>query len=51
VSRDRRTKTCRTQRTPKGYEIPVPKRGDVERDLKKIAAPQRDRGREKKPNP
>jgi hypothetical protein len=25
------------QRTPKGHEIPVPKRGDVLRDLKKVA--------------
>jgi hypothetical protein len=28
-----------TQRTPKGHEIPVPKRGQVERDLKKLVAP------------
>jgi hypothetical protein len=26
-----------TQRTEKGLEIPVPKREDVERDLKKLA--------------
>ncbi len=26
-----------TQKTPKGHEIPVPKRGDVLRDLKKVA--------------
>ena len=29
------------QTTPKGVEIPVPKREDVLRDLKKIAAPHR----------
>jgi hypothetical protein len=28
-----------TQRTPKGYEIPVPKKADVLRDLKKVAKP------------
>jgi len=28
-----------TQKTPKGYEIPLPKRVDVERDLGKIAPP------------
>lgn len=25
------------QKTPKGHEIPVPKRGDVMRDLKNVA--------------
>ena len=25
------------QKTPKGHEIPVPKRGDFMRDLKKVA--------------
>jgi hypothetical protein len=44
-------KPPRKQRTPTGYEIPLPKRRDVERDLKKIAALQRDRDRAKKPNP
>jgi len=28
-----------TQRTEKGAEIPVPKRGDVFRDLEKVARP------------
>jgi hypothetical protein len=28
-----------TQRTPKGHEIPVPKRADFMRDLKKVAPP------------
>jgi hypothetical protein len=32
-----RQKQERKQKTPKGYEIPVPKRGEVERDLKKLA--------------
>lgn len=27
----------KTQKTPKGHEIPVPKRTDVLRDLKKVA--------------
>ncbi len=27
----------RKQKTPKGHEIPVPKRGDFLRDLKKVA--------------
>jgi hypothetical protein len=27
------------QKTPQGHEIPVPKREDVERDLKKLIAP------------
>jgi hypothetical protein len=30
-----------TQRTPKGAEIPVPEREDVERDLRKLIAPDR----------
>jgi hypothetical protein len=30
-----------TQRTPKGLEIPVPERADVERDLKKLVQPLR----------
>lgn len=30
-----------TQKTPKGVEIPVPKREDVERDLRKLIAPER----------
>ncbi len=29
----------RTQTTPRGVEIPVPKREDVLRDLKKVAPP------------
>ncbi len=29
-----------TQKTPKGHEIPVPKRKDVMKDLGKLAAPQ-----------
>lgn len=31
-----------TQTTPKGIEIPVPDREDVERDLRKLIAPDRD---------
>ncbi len=27
----------KTQKTPKGYEIPVPKRSEFIRDLKKVA--------------
>ncbi len=27
----------KTQKTPKGHEIPVPKRSDFLRDLKKVA--------------
>ena len=30
----------KTQTTPKGTEIPVPKRGDFFRDLRKVAEPQ-----------
>ena len=30
-----------TQKTPKGHEIPVPKRSDFMRDLKKVAKPKR----------
>jgi hypothetical protein len=30
-----------TQKTPKGAEIPIPKREDVERDLRKLIAPER----------
>lgn len=29
----------KTQTTPKGTEIPVPKRGHFQRDLHKLAAP------------
>ena len=29
----------KTQKTPKGHEIPVPTREDVLRDLKKVAKP------------
>lgn len=32
-----------TQTTPKGVEIPIPKRDDVLRDLKKISAPESER--------
>jgi hypothetical protein len=35
------------QRTPKGYEIPVPKRREVMRDFGKIVAPLRDPGPKK----
>jgi len=31
----------KTQTTPKGYAIPIPNRGDVFRDLKKAATPQK----------
>lgn len=31
-----------TQKTPKGYEIPVPRRRDVEKLLRRSAAPQPD---------
>jgi hypothetical protein len=30
-----------TQATPKGAQIPIPKRKDVERDLRKLIAPDR----------
>ena len=30
-----------TQKTPEGYEIPVPKREDFMRDLEKVAKPKR----------
>jgi len=30
---------AKTQKTPKGYEIPVPKKGDVFKVLKKAAQP------------
>ena len=30
-------KRRKTQKTPQGYEIPVPNRGDVARDLLKVA--------------
>jgi len=33
------------QRTPKGAEIPVPKRSDFLRDLKKATAPEKSRPR------
>ena len=36
-----------TQKTPKGYEVPVPKRSSVLRDFKRVVSPQRDRGRPK----
>ncbi len=32
-------KDARTERTPKGYEVPVPKRSEFFRNLKKIARP------------
>jgi hypothetical protein len=32
---------AKTQTTPKGEEIPIPKRGDFFSDLKKAAAPDR----------
>jgi hypothetical protein len=36
------------QKTPKGYEIPVPKRSQVLRDFAKIAAPLRSQDPPKK---
>jgi hypothetical protein len=36
------------QRTPKGQEIPIPKRSDFLRDLKKAAAPEKSRPRRPK---
>jgi hypothetical protein len=30
-----------TQKTPKGYEIPVPKRESALRDFRRVVAPQR----------
>jgi len=38
------------QKTPKGHEIPVPKRGDFFSDLKKAATPEKksDRGPKQK---
>ena len=37
---------AKTQKTKKGYEIPVPKRGDFLRDLKKAAEPDAQDGEE-----
>lgn len=37
-----------TQRTPKGYEIPVPKRREVLRDFGKIVGPPRSQDPPKK---
>lgn len=34
----------KTQKTPKGAEIPVPTRGEVYRDLEKVAKPQNVQG-------
>jgi len=31
-----------TQETPKGHEIPVPKKRDVLRDLRKVAKPRKE---------
>ena len=31
----------KTQKTPKGHEIPIPKRGDFLKDLKKVATPKK----------
>jgi len=39
----------RKQKTPKGHEIPIPKRGDFLRDLKKAAAPERKKSRPRRP--
>ena len=36
-----------TQKTPKGYEIPVPKRSSVLRDFRRVVAPLRGRDRPK----
>lgn len=43
-------KKTKTQKTPKGKDIPVPKRKDVFKDLKKVAKPgsSSDRGSQKK---
>jgi hypothetical protein len=30
-----------TERTPKGYEVPVPKRGEFFANLKKVSKPER----------
>ena len=38
----------KTQFTPKGEEIPIPKRSDFLKNLKKAAAPDRSRKRPKK---
>ncbi len=35
----------KTQKTPKGFEIPVPKRNDFLCDLKKAAAPEKPKSR------
>ncbi len=32
-------KRDRTEKTPKGYEVPVPKRGEFFANLKKVAKP------------
>ena len=41
---------AKTQKTTKGYEIPIPKRGDFLETLEKIATPQKSpkRGPKKK---
>jgi hypothetical protein len=38
----------KTQKTPKGHEIPVPKRGDFFGDLKKAATPDKSQSGPKK---
>ncbi len=39
------------QRTPKGYEIPVPKREDVMTVFRKVAGQRQDRNQATKPKP
>lgn len=38
----------KTQKTKRGDEIPVPKRGDFFSDLKKAATPEKPKAKEKK---
>ncbi len=40
-----------TERTPKGYEVPVPKRGDFLANLKKVAKPDEPPATYNKPRP
>jgi hypothetical protein len=37
----------KTQKTPRGYEVPVPKRSSVLRDFKRVVGPQPSRDRPK----
>ncbi|MEP6912344.1 MAG: hypothetical protein ABI923_06295 [bacterium] len=43
------TKEKPTQETPKGHEIPVPKRGDVFKVFKQAAKPEKELGAKRSP--